>query len=262
MIKTEIGYTTVERITVRGRDLAGELIGKIDFIDMMMLVILGRECRGNERDMINTILVTVTDHGLTPSAVAARLTYMGAPEAQQAAVAAGLLGAGSVFLGAMENAAQMLREYAAPLSEHTSDAEFLAAAESLIEEWRSARKPLYGVGHNIHIHGDPRIPTLCAVTKRNGYFGKHWKLLLAIDEASGNLLKRRLPTNTAGAVGAMIADMELPTPLARGLALVGRCAGLVGHVMEEHSAPIGKEIWDLVLSQDSRNQLPERANGK
>jgi citrate synthase len=258
VIKTQIGYTTVDRIMVRGRDLANELIGKIDFIDMMMLVILGRECRGNERDMINAILVTVTDHGLTPSAVAARLTYMGAPEAQQAAVAAGLLGAGSVFLGAMENATQMLREYGTRLSDDARDEDFVAIASALIEERRSARQPLYGLGHNIHIDGDPRIPALRAVSERNGYFGKHWKLLLAVDEVSKRKLRRRLPANTAGAVGAMIADVDLPTPLARGFALVGRCAGLIGHIMEEQSAPIGKELWDLVLSQDSRNQLPER----
>lgn len=110
MIKTEIGQTTPERITVRGHDLVGELIGQIDFVDMLMLVTVGRRCVGNEKDMINAILVTVTDHGLTPSALAARLTFMGAPEAPQAAVAAGLLGAGSVFLGAMQDAAMMLEE--------------------------------------------------------------------------------------------------------------------------------------------------------
>ncbi|MET0497938.1 MAG: citryl-CoA lyase [Steroidobacteraceae bacterium] len=259
MIKTEIGYTRVDRITVRGRDLATELIGKIDFIDMMMLVILGRGCRGNERDMINAILVTVTDHGLTPSAVAARLTYMGAPEAQQAAVAAGLLGAGSVFLGAMENATLMLREYVARLSPDAGDEEIASLATQLIQERRAAKQQLYGMGHNIHVDGDPRIPALQQVSQRNGYFGKHWKLLLAIDAASTQLLKRRLPANTAGAVGAMIADMDLPTPLARGFSLVGRCAGLIGHIMEEQSAPIGKDLWDLVLRQDERNQLPERS---
>lgn len=262
MVKTEIGYTTVDAITVRGRDLANDLIGKIDFIDMMMLVILGRECQGNERELINTILVTVTDHGLTPSAVAARLTYMGSPEAQQAAVAAGLLGAGSVFLGAMENATVMLREYGTRISDDASDAAFIELATQLIDERRANKQQLYGLGHNIHVNGDPRIPALRAVSERTGYFGKHWKLLLAIDAVSKQKLKRRLPANTAGAVGAMIADANLPTPLARGFALVGRCAGLIGHIMEEASAPIGKDLWDLVLAQDSRNQLPERPAGR
>ena len=138
MIKTEIGFTTVDSITVRGRSLVDDLIGKIDFIDMLMLVILGRECQGNERDMLNTILVTVTDHGLTPSAVAARLTYTGAPEALQGAVAAGLLGAGSVFLGSMENAAIMLVEGANGLAPDATDQEVRAAAERLIDTRRAA----------------------------------------------------------------------------------------------------------------------------
>ncbi|MFV3126169.1 citryl-CoA lyase [Niveispirillum sp. KHB5.9] len=258
MIKTEIGYTTVDAITVRGRNLADELIGKIDFIDMMMLVILGRTCQGNERDMINTVLVTVTDHGLTPSAIAARLTLTGAPEAIQGAVAAGLLGAGSAFLGAMENAAIMLKEGASNLSPDASDAEVMAVAEAMITTRRAARLPLSGLGHNIHTHGDPRIPALRAVSERNGYYGLNWRLLLALDEATGRMLKRRLVANTAGAVGAMINDMGLPTHMARGLALVGRCAGLIGHLIEEESDPTGQKLWNLVLSQDPRNVLPAR----
>jgi citrate synthase len=256
MIKTEIGYTTVDSITVRGRSLVNDLIGQIDFVDMMMLVILGRVCEGSEKDMINAVLVTVTDHGLTPSAITARLTYTGAPEALQGAVAAGLLGAGSVFLGAMENAALMLREAAEGLTEKATDEDIVAAAERLIDTRRAARRPLSGLGHNIHIHGDPRIPVLRAVSERNGYFGLHWRLLLAIEDATERKFSRRLRANTAGAIGAMIDDMGLPTHMARGLAMVGRCAGLIGHVIEEEQSPTGQDIWDLVLQQDPRNVLP------
>ncbi|WP_045876231.1 citryl-CoA lyase [Pseudofrankia sp. DC12] len=257
MIKTEIGQTTPERITVRGHDLANELIGQIDFVDMLMLVVVGRRCQGNEKEMINTILVTVTDHGLTPSALAARLTFTGAPEAPQAAVAAGLLGAGSVLLGAMQDAAVMLRAAAAGLTWDSPDGEIAGVAKRYVAERRAARQPLYGLGHNIHVNGDPRVPVLRAVSERNGYFGHHWRLLLAMDEASRAAYGRRLPANTAGAVGAMILSMGLPLHLARGLSLVGRCAGLVGHLVEEEQHPTGSELWSLVLRQDERNVLPE-----
>ena len=70
-----------------------------------MLTALGRLPSAPEKRMLNVLLVTVTDHGMTPSAIAARMTYFGAPEALQAAVAAGLLGAGSVLLGAIGGAA-------------------------------------------------------------------------------------------------------------------------------------------------------------
>jgi citrate synthase len=256
MITTEIGQTTPERITVRGYDLARELIGNIDFIDMMLLTTIGRKASGNEKPMINAILVTVTDHGLTPSALAARLTYTGAPEAPQAAIAAGLLGAGSVFLGAMQDSAVMLSEAIGDLTDGSSAEKFAEAADAFITARRARRAPLYGFGHNIHIHGDPRIPALAKVSRDNGYFDRHWRLLLAIDDGTGNVYGRRLPANTAGAIGAMILSMGLPIDLARGLALVGRCAGLLAHIIEEQAAPTGTELWELVLRQDSRNKLP------
>lgn len=256
MISTEIGTTTVDRITVRGNDLAAELIGQIDFIDMLMLVTLGRRCVDQEKDMINTILVTVTDHGLTPSATAARLTYMGAPEAPQAAVAAGLLGAGSVFLGAMQDAAILLQGVGEELTEKSTDSEITETAREFVTARRKARAPMYGLGHNIHVNGDPRIPALIEVSKRNGYYGLWWRLLQALEDATAEVYSRRLVINTAGAVGAMVLSMGLPSHMARGLALVGRCAGLLGHILEEQEHPIGQELWDLILRQDPRNQVP------
>ncbi|WP_395067936.1 citryl-CoA lyase [Paraburkholderia silvatlantica] len=254
-IKTEIGYCTTERIFVRGRDLADELIGKIDFIDMIMLVVLGRACEGNERDMLNAILVAVTDHGLTPSAVAARLTYLGAPEAQQAAIAAGLLGAGSVFLGAMQNATLLLREIAAEAGDAAAEPALRDAAARAYLARRAVRQSVYGLGHNIHVNGDPRIEALREVSRRNGYYGVHWRVLEHLQQASATHGRRALPINAAGAVGAMVADMNLPVPMARGLALIGRCAGLVGHVLEETAQPMGAALWDLVLRQDPRNAV-------
>lgn len=256
MIKTEIGTTTMDEITVRGRSLAGELIGQIDFVDMILIASLGRPCQGAEKEVINTILVTVCDHGLTPSALAARLTYMGAPEAPQAAVAAGLLGAGSVFLGAMQNAAEMLQDAAEGLDADATDEQITERAREFVSARRAARAPLYGLGHNIHLNGDPRIPALRGVAERTGTLDVHWKLLLAMDEVSGTIYSRRLPANTAGAVGAMVLSLGLPLHMARGLALIGRCAGLLGHIIEEQEHPIGQELWDLVLRQDDRNQVP------
>jgi citrate synthase len=258
VIKTGIGHATPDRITVRGHDLATELIGQVDFVDMLMLIVMERLCRGNEKDMLNAILVSVTDHGLTPSALAARLTFLGAPEAPQAAVAAGLLGAGNVFLGAMESAAEMLTEAVGGLGEDSDDQDVAVRAEAFMRERRARRIPLFGLGHNLHVNGDPRIPVLRAVSERNGYFDVHWRLLLAMDALSSSVYARRLPANAAGAIAAMICAMKLPTSLARGLALVGRCAGLVGHLREEQHSPIGTEIWHLILRQDPQNEVSVR----
>lgn len=252
-VKTEIGYCTTEQIFVRGHDLSRDLIGKIDFIDMMMLTILARRCKPGEREMINAILVTVMDHGLTPSAMAARLTYLSAPEAPQAAIAAGLLGAGSVFLGAMENTSAVLRTLVAKASDDQRTPDSVAL--EYYRARRSERQVVFGLGHNIHRHGDPRVPVLREVSRSNGFHGPHWNMLEALERASQAEGGSHLPINAGGAVGAMIADMGLPVAMARGLALVARCAGLVAHVVEEQDAPVGAALWRLVLQQDERNQI-------
>lgn len=255
MLTTNIGFTTTDRITVRDRDLATELIGHIDFVEMIFLTSLNRPCSGPEKEMVNAILVTVTDHGLTPSAMAARLTYTGAPEAPQAAVAAGILGAGSVFLGAMSDSARMLSEAASGLASDASDSAIAERAVAVVASRREQRLPLYGYGHNIHVHGDPRVPALAEVSKRNGFYGVHWRLAEEIQKESARN-GRNFPMNAASAIASMVLAMGLPPEIARGLALVGRCAGLVAHLLEEDQAPIGRDLWRFVLEQDSRNILP------
>lgn len=258
MIKTEIGYTTIDTITVRGKDLSKEILGKMDFVDTMMLTILNRVPDEREKRMVNLILVTACDHGLTPSAMSARLTYLGAPEAMQAAVAAGLLGAGSVFLGTTQNSAEMLIEAAKELGDDASESALLACARAAVQRAKEKKQPIYGVGHPIHVNGDPRVATLARVSRENGYYGKHWRLMVAIEHVFREELGKALPINAVGAIGAIIGDMGLDPLLARGFMLVGRAAGLVGHLYEERQEPVGQALWDLVLTQDPRNEIPVR----
>ncbi|MBC9905823.1 MULTISPECIES: citryl-CoA lyase [Achromobacter] len=258
MIKTEIGYTTPETITVRGKNLATELLGKVDFVDMMLLTIFNRTPSPAEKAMINHILVTACDHGLTPSAMSARLTFLGAPEAMQAAVAAGLLGAGSVFLGTTQNCAEMLAAGAADLSDDPDQAACDAAARAMLSVSRAKKQPVYGIGHPIHVHGDPRVPTLCQLAQELGFHGKHWRLMDAVHRVLLQDRNKNLPMNVVGAIGAIICDMGLDPMIARGLMLVGRAGGLVAHLYEEREHPIGQQIWDLVLAQDERNVAPVR----
>ena len=256
-IETDIGYTTVDTIFVRGHDLANDLLGKIDFVDMILLTHSGRTCSDAERAMLNAILIAVTDHGFTPSSMAARLTYLGAPEAPQAAVAAGLLGAGSVFLGAMENAAEMLAAAVRDIPEDAGAEAFASTARAMLASAREERRAIFGLGHPIHIHGDPRVPTLRALAERHGCHGRHWQLMSALVEARRESGHKPLPMNAAGAIAASVCDLGLPLDLARGLALIGRCAGLIAHLNDERRNPVGGKIWDLVLRQDPRSILPD-----
>src|SRR3954452_7005775 len=103
-----MGTADAASITVRGHDLCEALIGRIDFGAMVHLELRGTLPSRAEADMHNAILVTLTEHGLTPTALATRLAVAGAPESLQGAVAAGVLGVGDVFLGAMEECARLL----------------------------------------------------------------------------------------------------------------------------------------------------------
>jgi citrate synthase len=256
-VKSEIGTTTPDAISVRGKNLATEIIGKFDFIDMLCWLSWARLPEAREKSMINMLLVASADHGLTPSAVSARLTWLGAPESLQGAVAAGLLGAGSHFLGTVQNAAEFLQRGGAQLADDADDSAVLVCARTLVQEARSEHRSVPGVGHPIHVHGDPRVATLRSESERHGYFGKHWKLALTVSDVLDRDYGRKLPLNAAGATGAVLADMGLDPLFGRGLALIGRAAGLVAHVMEERDHPAGPDIWNLVLAQDERNELPE-----
>ncbi|MGO4810682.1 citryl-CoA lyase [Cupriavidus sp. 2MCAB6] len=255
-IRTEIGYTTPDRITLRGRDLATEVIGKLDFVQTLCLVALGRLPGAAEARMIDTLLVTAVDHGLTPSAISARMTWLGAPESLQGAVAAGLLGAGERFLGTVQNMAELLLQEGASLAADADAATIAEHARRIIAACRSAGKPIPGVGHPIHAQGDPRVPVLMETASANGFHGKYCRLALALGDACGDGTRRVLPLNAAGAIGAILAEMGLDPLFGRGLALIGRCAGLVAHLIEEREQPVGQQVWNLVLRQDPRNVLP------
>ena len=252
-VKTEIGYTTANQIFVRGADLATEILGEFDFVDMIYWLNFARRPNDREKAMVNAVLVAATDHGLTPSALASRLTLLGAPESVQGAVAAGLLGAGSRFLGTIQNVSDLLTSTARDLSPQASETDIAEAARQLVRRQREARRTIPGVGHPIHVGGDPRVETLRRISNDNGFFGPHWRLALEIPKALEEVLGKRLPLNAAGALGAMISDMGFDPIFGRGLILVGRAAGLIAHLREEEETPIGANLWELVLEQDPRN---------
>ncbi|QEZ48919.1 citryl-CoA lyase [Cupriavidus oxalaticus] len=249
-ISTTIGYATVHDIFVRGKDLSKEIIPNADFVEMVCLCMLGKSPEPNFKRMINVLLVTSTDHGFTPSSMCSRLTFLGAPESLQGAVAAGLLGAGDRYLGATQNVAEMLVTESQGLAADAPQADFEARARDLLTRYKAQKQRIYGVGHPIHVEGDPRVPALRAIAKETGYYLSCWRLLDAIEDINRTEFGRFLPINGAGAMGAIAADLGLDPKVARGLALVGRAAGLVSHILEEAVRPCGQEMWDVVLDAE------------
>jgi citrate synthase len=252
-LRTSLGRSTPESITVRGRDLAHDLMGRVTFSDVAFLLASGRTPSMGESTLFSAILVSLADHGLTPTALAARLTYTGAPEAIQGALAAGLLGGGSVFLGPVEDTARFLDEVLAAIGRaHPGDATLRAAADDAVRTALRSGRRIPGLGHPIHTRTDPRVPRLYQLARETGLIGPHLRLLEHVGAAHSEQTSNPLPINGAGAAGAALADLGFPATIARGFALVARAAGLIGHLAEEAESPIGMRLWKEVDARASR----------
>jgi citrate synthase len=243
-LRTWLGSSDRDRITVAGLDLPGDVMGRLSLTELAYLLVTRREPTKGQRRMVDAVLVSLADHGLTPSALATRLTHTGAPESVQGAVAAGLLGAGSVFLGPAGDTALFLADALASVSvPDPDDAVLRALAESAVRELRAGGARVPGLGHPVHKEEDPRTPRLYTLAAEYGVLGPHLRLLRFVAEAHAEQSGRNLPVNGAGAGGAALADAGIPPSSVRGVVLIARTAGLVGHLAEEADAPIGMPLW-------------------
>jgi citrate synthase len=243
--RTWIGGATRDRITVAGRDLPSEIMGRLTLTELSYLLVTRREPTPQQRRLLDAVLVSLADHGLTPSALAARLTYTGAPEAIQGAVAAGLLGAGSVFLGPAGDTAQFLFDalQAVGAPAQPDDAMLHDIAVQAVDTRREAGERVPGLGHPVHKDVDPRTPRLYAIAAEEGLLGPHLRLLEHVAAVNEERSGKHLPVNGAGAGGAALVDLGLPPSSARGVVLIARTAGLVAHLVEEAEQPVGMPLW-------------------
>jgi citrate synthase len=239
-VTTAIARHDLHHIWVRDYDLTADLMGKISFSEMIFLMIGGRLPEADERVLLDAVLNTLVEHGLTPSAVASRMTYAVAPEAMQGAVAAGLLGVGSVLVGSMEECGMLLTRIAA------ADVGPEAAVEEIVREYRSSGRRVPGVGHSIHVDGDPRAARLFEIAEACGRAGSHVNAMHALAQAAERASGRSLPINATGAVAAVLLELGVPWRVHRGFALISRTVGLIAHIDEEMQAPITPAIRALL----------------
>jgi citrate synthase len=247
-LRSDMGKSSTDRIVVRGHDLVEDLIGKVSLGDMAFLELKGRLPTSKESAMFNALAVTLVEHGMTPSAIAARLTYYGAPESVQGAVAAGLLGIGDRFGGSIEEAARTLQE---AFADSGADADLNALAQQVVARHRERKRPIAGLGHPIHKPVDPRTTKLFALATANGFSGRFVQLMQLISVEAGRSSGRELPVNATGAIGAIASELEIPWKVSRGLAVMARAIGLVGHIQEELNEPLAAEIWRRVDEESS-----------
>lgn len=255
---TSIGHSTADAIWVQGYDLAEELMGEVDFGGMFFLLVTGRLPTPGESLLFNAVLVALADHGLTPSALAARLTYLGAPDAIQGAVAAGVLGAGSGFLGVFENAGRMLR--AAGPTPDCATGRLDELARGIIADHRERGARIPGLGHPFHKGGDPRVARLFALAREHHMVGPHMRLMMRVQELAVSSSGNSLPLNAGGMCGAILCDLGVETTALRGIAVVSRAAGMVGHLTEEARDPLARTLW--FTAERNAVYRPRRGAGK
>jgi citrate synthase len=242
---TSLGTSTPDEIRLLGQDLTADLMGKVGFGELAFWLVAMRRPTPSETRVFEAVLVALADHGFTPTAIAARLTYLSAPDSLQGALAAGLLGGGSRFLGVTEDCGRYLHEVleghygALPTDEEGWDALALEA----VRRTKAAKRFVPGLGHPVHKAGDPRTPVLIGIAEEEGLHGPHLRLFEAIGRVHEQVLGRRLPLNGAGVCGAALADLGLPVELLRGFALLARAAGLLGQLAEERRRPIGMDAY-------------------
>lgn len=242
-LRSDIAWSTETTITVKGKDLCGDILGKVSLGDMAFLEMMDRLPTPGESVMFNAISVALVEHGMTPSAIAARLTLAGAPEAMQAAVAAGLNGLGSVFVGSMETAARILQKN---LPDPACEVGIDALARKIVTEMRADKRNIPGIGHHMHKPIDPRTTRLFELAKENGFDGPYVKLMEAIADEASRQSGKSLPVNATGAIAAIASEMGIPWNIVRGIGVFARAIGLVGHVLEEIRNPMARDIKAMV----------------
>jgi citrate synthase len=245
---TSLGTSDADSITLLGQDLATDLMGKVGFGELALWLVTQQRPAPAQVRVFEAVLVALADHGFTPTAIAARLTYLSAPDSVQGALAAGLLGGGSRFLGVTEDAGRFLADTlaGAAAAPPGDDAAFDALALAAVRAAREQRRLIPGLGHPVHKVTDPRTPALIRIADEEGTHGPHLRLFEAIGRVHPQVLGRTLPLNGAGTCGAALADLGLPPDLLRGFALLARAAGLLGQLAEERRRPIGMDIYQAV----------------
>jgi citrate synthase len=227
MWKTGISKIEPNHIVTRGYRQE-DLIGNVPFASVFFLLLKGRVPDMNEARMIDALITSSVDHGVTPPSTHAARVVASAGVPLPSAVAAGMLAVGDVHGGAIEDGARILQEWVRIM--HEKGWNFEETAQQLLEQLKKENKRMPGFGHRIHTE-DPRTKRIFGLAKDLGFSKEHTKLSIAVrDEFSK---KKALPINVDGAIAAIISDMDFDWRLGKAFFLIGRVAGMIAHVYEE-----------------------------
>jgi citrate synthase len=237
-IKTHIATSDATSITVRGRDLVNDLMGKHSFTEMVYFLLSGRMPASGQTRVLDACLVTLMEHGWTPTWIIARLAIDSVPGQTQVGIAAGLLAVGDVFVGTMEGAALIL-------AEGLTRSDTRAYCCEVVADYRARRAPLPGFGHPFHKPDDPRPSRLFAIAQEAGCGGRYIGLLQQLSTELDRAMGRHLTINATGAIAALLLEIDLPPHVMRSIAVISRAGGLAGHLAEEQETHAARRIWQL-----------------
>ncbi len=241
-LTTALSHATRDRVVLRGHDLVEQIMGQMSFTEILYLLITGKRATAGQVRVLDAVLVTLMEHGMTPHAIAARLTYLAAPESLQGAMAAGLLGVGGHFAGTMEQAAVLILRVAAA----ASPVEAETAAEAIVTDYRGRRESLPGFGHPLHRPDDPRSPRLFTIAAETGVEGRYVAALQLLSRVVDRVFGRHLTINATGAIAAVLLEIGIPAAIMRGIAVVSRAGGLLAQLNEERENRIAGGLLKLV----------------
>ncbi|MDM0025352.1 citryl-CoA lyase [Variovorax saccharolyticus] len=234
--RTSISTSDAHSIVIRGHDLSKELIGKVSFVDHFFLLLTGHWPTAGQSAVLNATLVAIAEHGLVPSVQAARMTFAAAPDAMQGAVAAGILGCGSVVLGSSETAGRMFSEIDARVQ---AGAAIDDAALEVMKSWRAAGRSVPGFGHPLHKERDERVGALFDAARAAGTDLRFVAIAEAAEALLPEVLGKPLKLNVSGAIPAVLLGAGFPVEGLKGVPMLARTAGLIAHMVEEIRQPIG-----------------------
>jgi citrate synthase len=242
---THIAGYDADSVTIRGKDLVADLMGKVSFTELILLQLTGKTPAPSQVTILDAVLVTIMEHGLVPSAIVTRLTHYGAPESVQGAIVAGLLGVGDRFAGTASECARVLEQIVqAPPGERD------ATAVQIVKDYRQGKRPIPGFGHPVHREEDPRSKRLIDIVKAAGApregQGDYVAALATLEQAVFSVIGKRIVTNVSAAIAVALCEAGVPAKAARGMVLTARCAGLAGHLQEESESPTGEAMWNAV----------------
>ena len=233
---SRIAHVYPDRVEVRGRDLTGDLMGRLSFTEYFHLLLCGREPTDEQRFFLDLVLVSIAEHGMMPTNVAARMTLAADPESLQGAVAAGILGCGPVILGTAELCARLLEEAQAKVEAGASPA---AVAEETVHAIRGAGGKVPGFGHPVHRPLDPRAERILELADARGVSGPHVALAGAFRDAVAEAWGRPLTMNVSMPIAAVMLDLGFPSTAVAAVPILARTAGLLAHLAEEREHPVG-----------------------